>query len=42
MDVSEDMRESLAAKMDKVKSSATIYYRHQQELDESTEDILGE
>ena len=42
LDVSEDLKESFDASLDKVKSGAPIYYRHQQELDESTKNILGE
>lgn len=42
INVSEDLKESFEASLDKVKSGAPVYYRHQAELDDATKSILEE
>ncbi len=41
-DISDDLKESFFASLDKVKSGAPIYYSHQKELDDATNHILEE
>lgn len=42
INVSDDLKEAFDASLDKVKSGAPIYYMHQAELDDATNQILEE
>lgn len=42
INVSEDLKEAFEASLDKVKSGAPVYYKHQAELDAATNRILEE
>lgn len=42
INVSDDLKEAFEASLDKVKTGAPIYYKHQAELDDATKQILEE
>ena len=42
INISDDLKDSFEASLDKVKTGAPIYYKHQAELDDATQRILEE
>lgn len=42
INISDDLKEAFDASLDKVKSGAPVYYKHQAELDDATKRILEE
>ncbi len=42
IDISDDLKEAFYASLEKVKSGAPVYYRHQKELDDAASSILGD
>lgn len=42
IDISEELKEAFYASLDKVKAGAPVYYNHQKQLEDATNNILGE